>query len=104
MTEDADLGIRLHKPGYRTAIIDSTTYEEANSDVYNWIRQRSRWVKGYIQTWLVHMRHPVAAPEAGRLAQLALVPDDHRGHRSRVPAEPGLLGADDVVGAHRTPV
>jgi cellulose synthase/poly-beta-1,6-N-acetylglucosamine synthase-like glycosyltransferase len=59
VTEDADLGIRLHKQGYRTAIIDSTTYEEANSDVYNWVRQRSRWVKGYIQTWLVHMRHPV---------------------------------------------
>ncbi len=60
VTEDADLGIRLHKAGYKTAIIDSTTFEEANSDLYNWIRQRSRWVKGYIQTWLVHMRHPVS--------------------------------------------
>ena len=60
VTEDADLGIRLHKEGYKTAIIDSTTFEEANSDLYNWIRQRSRWVKGYMQTWLVHMRHPVA--------------------------------------------
>lgn len=58
VTEDADLGIRLFKRGYRTAIIDSTTYEEANSTLYNWIRQRSRWLKGYIQTWLVHMRHP----------------------------------------------
>jgi glycosyltransferase XagB len=58
MTEDADLGIRLYKLGYRTKIVDSTTFEEANSDVKNWIRQRSRWVKGYIQTWLVHMRHP----------------------------------------------
>jgi cellulose synthase/poly-beta-1,6-N-acetylglucosamine synthase-like glycosyltransferase len=58
VTEDADLGMRLHKGGFKTAIIDSTTYEEANSDLYNWIRQRSRWVKGYIQTWLVHMRHP----------------------------------------------
>lgn len=59
VTEDADLGIRLHRAGYKTAIIDSTTFEEANSELYNWIRQRSRWVKGYIQTWLVHMRHPV---------------------------------------------
>jgi len=59
MTEDADLGIRLHKLGYRTRIVDTTTYEEANSDIRNWIRQRSRWVKGYIQTWLVHMRHPI---------------------------------------------
>lgn len=60
VTEDADLGIRLHREGYRTAMIDSTTLEEANSVVPNWIRQRSRWNKGYIQTWLVHMRNPVA--------------------------------------------
>lgn len=59
VTEDADLGIRIFKRGYRTAIVDSTTYEEANSQIYNWIRQRSRWIKGYIQTWLVHMRHPL---------------------------------------------
>jgi len=58
VTEDADLGIRLHREGYRTAMIDSTTLEEANSQVPNWIRQRSRWNKGYIQTWLVHMRNP----------------------------------------------
>ena len=60
VTEDADLGIRLHRAGYRTAVMDSTTYEEANSEFVNWVRQRSRWVKGYLQTWLVHMRHPVA--------------------------------------------
>ncbi len=59
VTEDADLGIRLHKVGYRTAVIDSLTYEEANSEFVNWIRQRSRWIKGYLQTWLVHMRHPL---------------------------------------------
>jgi glycosyltransferase XagB len=58
VTEDADLGIRLHKHGYSTSIIDSTTLEEANSDLKNWINQRSRWIKGYIQTWLVHMRNP----------------------------------------------
>ena len=59
VTEDADLGVRLHRHGLRTAIVDSTTYEEANSEVYNWIRQRSRWMKGYTQTWLVHMRRPL---------------------------------------------
>jgi cellulose synthase/poly-beta-1,6-N-acetylglucosamine synthase-like glycosyltransferase len=59
VTEDADLGMRLFKAGYRTATLNSTTYEEANSQAYNWIRQRSRWIKGYIQTWLVHMRHPL---------------------------------------------
>jgi len=60
VAEDADLGIRLHKVGYKTVILDSTTYEEANSRLGNWIRQRSRWVKGYMVTWIVHMRHPIA--------------------------------------------
>lgn len=60
VTEDADLGLRLARRGYRTEILDSTTFEEANSDVGNWIRQRSRWMKGYMQTWLVHMREPAA--------------------------------------------
>lgn len=58
VTEDCDLGIRLAKKGYYTAIIDSVTLEEANSDYFNWINQRSRWIKGYIQTYLVHMRNP----------------------------------------------
>ncbi|MFA9288657.1 MAG: glycosyltransferase [Weeksellaceae bacterium] len=58
VTEDCDLGIRLAKRGYRTAIVDSDTLEEANSDVMNWINQRSRWIKGYMQTYLVHMRDP----------------------------------------------
>jgi cellulose synthase/poly-beta-1,6-N-acetylglucosamine synthase-like glycosyltransferase len=60
VTEDADLGIRMFKRHFRTAIIESTTFEEANSDLWNWIRQRTRWVKGYMQTWLVCMRHPVS--------------------------------------------
>ncbi|MDT5176952.1 MAG: glycosyltransferase XagB [Mycobacterium sp.] len=59
VTEDADLGLRISASGYRTAIIDSQTLEEANSDPINWIRQRSRWYKGYLQTWLVHMRRPL---------------------------------------------
>ncbi|MCR8643477.1 glycosyltransferase [Paenibacillus sp. N1-5-1-14] len=59
VTEDADLGVRLYKEGYKTAIVDSRTWEEATSRVGNWIRQRSRWIKGYMQTWLVHMRNPV---------------------------------------------
>ncbi|AKA67429.1 glycosyltransferase family 2 protein [Clostridium scatologenes] len=59
VTEDADLGVRLFKKGYNTAVVDSRTWEEANSDLTNWIRQRSRWIKGYMQTWFVHMRHPI---------------------------------------------
>ncbi len=60
VTEDCDLGARLFKQGYKTAIIDSTTLEEANSRVKNWFRQRSRWIKGYMQTYFVHMRNPMA--------------------------------------------
>ena len=59
VTEDCDLGVRLFKQGKKTAIIDSVTLEEANSNISNWIRQRSRWIKGYFQTYLIHMRHPV---------------------------------------------
>ncbi|MDO8551725.1 MAG: glycosyltransferase [bacterium] len=58
VTEDCDLGVRLFSQGYKTAIINSTTLEEANSDLKNWLRQRSRWIKGYFQTYLVHMRYP----------------------------------------------
>lgn len=58
VTEDCDLGARLFKLGYQTAMIDSTTLEEANSRLGNWLRQRSRWIKGYIQTYLVHNRNP----------------------------------------------
>lgn len=58
VTEDADLGIRLHRVGYRTGVLKSQTLEEANSDFVNWMKQRSRWYKGYVQTWIVHMRHP----------------------------------------------
>jgi len=58
VTEDADLGIRLHRNGYRVGVLESTTLEEANSDFVNWVKQRSRWYKGYLQTWLVHMREP----------------------------------------------
>ncbi|MBV9101519.1 MAG: glycosyltransferase [Candidatus Dormibacteraeota bacterium] len=59
VTEDADLGMRVFVRGWKTAVIDSTTYEEATSRVGNWIRQRSRWVKGYMQTYLYCMRHPI---------------------------------------------
>jgi cellulose synthase/poly-beta-1,6-N-acetylglucosamine synthase-like glycosyltransferase len=58
VTEDADLGVRLHRRGYRTGVLESTTGEEANSDFVNWVKQRSRWYKGYLQTWLVHCRRP----------------------------------------------
>ena len=58
VTEDCDLGLRLARYRFDTVILNSVTYEEANSQLKNWIRQRSRWLKGYMQTYLVYMRHP----------------------------------------------
>ncbi len=60
VTEDADLGIRASAVGYRVAVVNSTTMEEANTSIPNFVRQRSRWIKGYMQTALVHARRPRA--------------------------------------------
>lgn len=58
VTEDADLGIRLARQGYRTELIPAVTHEEANCRALPWVKQRSRWLKGYAMTWAVHMRNP----------------------------------------------
>lgn len=58
VTEDADLGMRFARHGLKTSMLESTTGEEANSRVLSWLRQRSRWNKGYMQTLLVHTRRP----------------------------------------------
>jgi glycosyltransferase XagB len=59
VTEDAELGLRLARHGYRTEIIETTTFEEANAAVFPWIRQRARWQKGYLLTWAIAMRSPL---------------------------------------------
>ena len=59
VTEDADLGIRLVRFGHRVGMITLPTYEEAPATMVPWMRQRTRWLKGWLQTWLVHMRHPL---------------------------------------------
>jgi cellulose synthase/poly-beta-1,6-N-acetylglucosamine synthase-like glycosyltransferase len=58
VTEDADLGLRIARKGFRVQTISPTTYEEAPPRLGAWLRQRTRWLKGYMQTWLVHMREP----------------------------------------------
>lgn len=58
VTEDADLGVRLARLGYRCAMLDSDTWEEAPRTARVWMGQRTRWLKGWIQTYLVHMRAP----------------------------------------------
>jgi cellulose synthase/poly-beta-1,6-N-acetylglucosamine synthase-like glycosyltransferase len=70
VTEDCDLGIRLARCHLKTVVLDSTTYEEATSHLRTWLRQRSRWIKGYMQTFLVHMRHPLAMLKNGQFSDL----------------------------------
>ncbi|WP_051085746.1 glycosyltransferase family 2 protein [Neomegalonema perideroedes] len=59
VTEDADLGFKLARRGWRSATLDSLTKEEAVLTPRAWIRQRTRWIKGFLVTWIVHMRDPV---------------------------------------------
>ena len=73
VTEDADLGVRLARRGYRCDFVQSVTEEEATHTVRAWIRQRSRWIKGYAMTWAVHMRDPLSLlGELGPLRFLAI--------------------------------
>jgi cellulose synthase/poly-beta-1,6-N-acetylglucosamine synthase-like glycosyltransferase len=58
VTEDADLGMRLARSGYACGVLDSTTFEEAPLSFIPWLRQRTRWLKGFVQTYLVHLRSP----------------------------------------------
>ena len=78
-------------------MLDSVTLEEANSDFVNWVKQRSRWYKGYLQTWMVHMRHPVGWSESSASAE----PRDFvlfvGGTPLLAAPEPGLLGPDAAV-------
>ena len=90
VTEDCDLGIRMARQGWRTEVLDSTTWEEATSRVGNWIRQRSRWIKGYLQTHLVHTRNswiPALALAAFFWVLATLVGDDLATDRVRAPVE-----------------
>ena len=59
MTEDADLGIRLSRAGCVTGTLTCPTFEEAPVAWKDWLCQRTRWFKGWYQTWLVHMRQPL---------------------------------------------
>jgi cellulose synthase/poly-beta-1,6-N-acetylglucosamine synthase-like glycosyltransferase len=57
VTEDADLGVRLYSYGYKTALLDSYTLEESPISISAWMYQRSRWIKGYIQTFIVYLKN-----------------------------------------------
>lgn len=70
VTEDADIGVRLVRAGHRIADLPSLTWEEAPVTLPAWLKQRSRWIKGHIQTLICHLREPglllrEAGPAAG---------------------------------------
>jgi glycosyltransferase XagB len=58
VTEDADLGVRLGRCGYKAALIAPPTFEEAPPRVSAWVKQRGRWIQGHIQTFALHLRAP----------------------------------------------
>lgn len=68
VTEDADLGFRLWRKGYRLGVLGRPTYEPPPADVAAWVPQRTRWLKGYMQTLGVQLRHPLALGWRGMLA------------------------------------
>ena len=72
VTEDADLGLRLARAGWRVADLDSTTLEEAPVSIRAWLAQRARWLKGWMQVAITHSRAPgQAARELGLLGAWA---------------------------------
>ncbi|WP_082502626.1 glycosyltransferase family 2 protein [Methylobacterium sp. Leaf100] len=78
VTEDADLGLRLARAGYRVGDLPSSTFEEAPARPGAWLHQRARWMKGFIQTSFTHGRQPRETFRQlgafGTLAAIALVP------------------------------
>jgi len=73
VTEDADLGLRLARLGRRVGVLRSPTFEAPPEDAAVWLGQRSRWLKGFVQTWLVLMRDPAGVLRSLRPAGFASV-------------------------------
>jgi cellulose synthase/poly-beta-1,6-N-acetylglucosamine synthase-like glycosyltransferase len=73
VTEDADLGYRFARDGYRIDVIGPPTYEEAPVTFDAWLNQRTRWIKGHMQTWLVLMRDPIRTAREMGLASFAMM-------------------------------
>ncbi|MCJ2028370.1 glycosyltransferase [Methylobacterium sp. J-043] len=112
VTEDADLGLRLALAGYRVGDLPSSTYEEAPRRLKAWLRQRTRWMKGFLQTSFTHGRRPRAVYRrlgaAETLCALAFVPGTVASALFYPFLMAGSLGelflvpADDTVLAHLT--
>ncbi|WAC58344.1 glycosyltransferase [Brevundimonas sp. SL130] len=70
VTEDADLGFKLWSAGWRLGVLNSPTWETPPGGLERWLPQRTRWLKGYMQTWGVHTRTPLALGRRGMLAMV----------------------------------
>lgn len=73
VTEDADLGFRLHRAGWRMDVITRATIESPPGDLQDWLPQRMRWMKGFMQTWGVHTRRPWSLGARGGLSLVMTV-------------------------------
>lgn len=73
VTEDADLGFRLHRHGWRLDVISRPTIETPPGDLHDWLPQRTRWMKGFLQTWGVHTRRPWTLGLRGALSLVMTV-------------------------------
>lgn len=73
VTEDADLGFRLWAGGWRLGVMNRPTWESPPGLISDWLPQRTRWLKGYMQTWGVHTRRPWRLGVRGALALLMTV-------------------------------
>ena len=78
-------------------MLESTTLEEANSDFVNWVKQRSRWYKGYLQTFLIHLRAPMTLAEEIRVKGVLHLCAFVGGTPDPGGAEPALLDSDPYV-------
>lgn len=73
VTEDADLGFRLWRAGLRQGMLNSPTWETPPGDLAHWLPQRTRWMKGFMQTWGVHTRRPAGLGWRGGAAMIMTV-------------------------------
>lgn len=73
VTEDIDLGIRFARFGLRVGSLESDTFEEAPHTLDAWLKQRCRWLKGWVVTLVTHSRAPIRMwRELGPMSVLAV--------------------------------
>ncbi len=104
MTEDADLGLRLARSGYECGTLDTRTFEEANVRLANWLSQRARWLKGFLATWLVHMREPARLMEEVGPSGFWAVQAQTIGVFASALLHPFCLGVTIVLLAYESPL